>query len=355
MIHCNAPWVGGSFLPDGKYAPCCAYGGTPYPSIEAMTADIGGQFLRGEIPSGCLNPCPPNSTSPAWRDRYNKFATDYQTHKIKFLDFRNNNLCNMKCRSCGPALSSMWASEAKIKNIHAHKPVSISDLDLSECETVYFAGGEPLLNPQHYEVLDQLVAQGIHPEIMYSTNLSVLGYRDRHVKYYWPRFRQIYVHASIDAVGPHAAVVRSGTHWPDIEQNLTWLRSQPNVRIRIATVISAVNIWFLDSLFAYFHWLDGSHGLRFEPVLANVDSIVGLTNIPYVFRGRLIDSLSRSQFAGHVTIQKAIDTLQQHNYNESRWYQFLSQQLILDNYRQETWFDLLPVRHEIYKGTMNVG
>jgi sulfatase maturation enzyme AslB (radical SAM superfamily) len=259
----------------------------------------------------------------------------------------------MKCRSCGPGLSTLWASEAKEEEIHAYKPVSIELMDLSECEKVYFAGGEPLINPQHYEVLDKLIAQGSHPEIMYSTNLSVLGYKDKHVKDYWPKFNQILVHSSIDAVGPYAEVVRSGTKWEEIEQNIAWLRTQENVNIRVATVISAINIWFIDSLFEYLNWVN--EPIYFEPVLANVDGAIGLTCIPYVFRDEMIETLSKSRFSKHVNIQKAIDVLKQQNYNQVNWYHFLAQQLILDNYRKENWFNLLPKKHQIYKEVMRVG
>ena len=31
--------------------------------------------------------------------------------EMKYMDIRFSNLCNMKCRSCGPACSSQWAQE----------------------------------------------------------------------------------------------------------------------------------------------------------------------------------------------------------------------------------------------------
>lgn len=349
-VHCNAPWVGVSFLPGGKYAPCCAYGGAPFDSVEAMTAEMGTAFLQGQIPAGCANPCPPDRNG--WRDGYNIFDTDYQSHQIRFLDFRNNNLCNMKCRSCGPGLSTAWAAEAKVTTIHSHQPVDIDALDLSQCEKIYFAGGEPLINPQHYEVLDKVLAQGSKPEIMYSTNLSVLGYKDKHIQDYWSKIPLVLVHASIDAVGPYAEVVRSDTDWAKVHQNLMWLRGQPNVHVRIATVLSAVNIWFIDSLFESIDWITAPHA--FEPVLANTDSVIGLASIPYEFRSDIIQTLTRSRFNQHTNIQQAIDCLQKQNYNQTNWYRFLAQQLILDNYRKEHWFDLLPQKHKIYLRTLNV-
>jgi sulfatase maturation enzyme AslB (radical SAM superfamily) len=338
-------------MPGGKYLPCCAYSGTGFDTREEMTEKIGGAFLRDEVPRECLGSCQPNQNG--WRDGFARFDTDYKSHQIKYLDFRNNNLCNMKCRSCGPGFSTSWASEAKQKEIVLHESALIDDIDLSQCEQVYFAGGEPLLNPQHYAVLEKLIAQGSQPVLMYSTNTSVLGYKDKHVKDYWPNFDRINVHSSIDAVGQYAEVVRSGTVWADVDANLTWLRSQPNVLLRIATVISAINIWFLPSLLEYFDWLDDSH--VFEPVLANVDSVIGLGSIPYRYREPLLEILTKSRFNKHYNMLRAIDALREKNYNQENWYRFLSQQLIQDNYRNENWFDLLPIKHEVYREAMQIG
>lgn len=350
-IYCKAPWTSVSYMPGGKYAPCCAWAGDAFDSREEMTEVVGGAFLRGEVPTQCQGSCP--SDRSGWRGEFAEFDTDYENHQIHFLDFRNNNLCNMKCRSCSPNFSSAWASENKQKQIALHEAASIDDIDLSQCKKVYFAGGEPLLNPQHYTVLEKIIAQDSCPVLMYSTNLSVLSYKDKHVRDLWPHFERVNVHASIDAIGPYAEVVRSGTDWQDVHSNLEWVRQQPNTLIRVATVISAINIWFLPSLFEYFKWLDHPH--LFEPVLANVDNAFGLASIPPRYRPELVEMLSNSQFAKHPNMQRAVDALNQNNYNQANWHKFLLQQLVLDNYRNEHWFDLVPIKHDIYREALEIG
>lgn len=253
----------------------------------------------------------------------------------------------MKCRSCGPVFSTLWASESRQEKINLHVPVDLTNVDLSQVKKIYFAGGEPLLNSQHYDVLQLLIDQHIDPVLMYSTNFSVMSYRQHSVRDLWPKFREIHVHVSIDAIGQYAEFVRSGTIWKDIENNIEWLRSQPNCFIRISTVISAVNIWFLHSLFAYFDWLELPHA--FEPILVNSDALIGLSSIPMIYRPPLIDLLKGSRWSTHVNIIKAIDVLEQNNYNQDKWYKFFMQQLILDQYRDESWFWQLPIRHNIYQ------
>ena len=348
-IYCKAPWTSVSYMPGGKYAPCCAWGGATFDSREEMTKTVGGAFLRGEVPRECANPCQPDS--PGWRGMFDRFDTDYKTHKIQFLDFRNNNLCNLKCRSCGPGFSTSWASEAGVEDISLYNPIDVADMDLSQCQQVYFAGGEPLLNPQHYEVLEKLIAQKADPIIMYSTNMTVLGAKSKTVKDLWPRFSQINVHASIDAVGKYAEIVRSGSKWDTIEQNLTWMRDQPNVNVRIATVISAINIWWLPELFEHLSWMQPS---QFEPVLANIGSTIGISVIPMQYRAPLIETLEKSKFRDHINVSKAIEALRTQDHS-NHWYEFLTQQLIQDNYRKEAWFDNLPIKHDVYRKSLYHG
>ncbi len=349
-IYCKAPWTSVSYMPGGKYSPCCAWSGDTFNSREEMTEIVGGTFLRGEVPKECANPCPPNKAG--WRGMYSEYETDYATHKINFLDFRNNNLCNLKCRSCGPEFSTSWSSELGVQDISLYNPVNVADMDLSECKQIYFAGGEPLLNPQHYQVLEKLIEQGADPAIMYSTNMTVLGAKSKHVKDLWPSFSFINIHASIDAVGKYAGIVRSGSDWDTVESNLKWVLTQPTCNIKIATVISAVNIWWLPELFEYFSWLSLD---QFEPVLANVDAVIGLGSIPDQYRDSLIKMLQQSKFANHVNMRGAVDALHNQRYNATNWYRFLSQQLIQDNYRNEKWFDNLPVKHAVYKKTLQTG
>lgn len=350
-IYCKAPWVTVSCMPGGKYSPCCQWSGEYFNSPQEVIDKVGSQFLQGHVPEQCLRACPKDA--PGWRQNFESYATDFQSASIQFLDFRNNNLCNMKCRSCGPRFSTAWGSEAENNQIHHYQPIDLDSIDLGQCKEIYFAGGEPLLNPQHYEILQTLIKKNLGPRLMYSTNLSVLQSKNQSVKDLWPHFPAVNVHASIDAVAKYAECVRSGTTWSDIDQNLQWLRSQPNVSIRVATVISAVNVWFLPSLFEYIDWIKPPH--QFVPVLAYPDSVIGLHSIPVAYRPELIHLLSTSSYVHTPAVARAIDILAQNNYNQQNWYQFLSQQLILDQYRQEHWFDLVPVKHQIYRDTLQIG
>jgi len=345
--YCKAPWVSVSYMPGGKFAPCCQWNGKFFDSVEEMTATVGGKFLAGEVPAECSAACPVGL--PGYRRNFKPYATDYHAHSIQFLDFRNNNMCNLKCRSCGPQFSTSWASEADQTIIHKFDPIAIDSIDLSNCRKIYFAGGEPLLNPQHYELLNLLLAQNLSPEIMYSTNTTVLQYKDQSVKDLWPKFKRVQVFSSIDAVGSAAEAIRSGTVWTDVEQNLQWIRSQSNIVLNIATVISAVNIWWMQDLLDYVdNWLLEEN---FMPVLAYANGPVGLGIIPGSYKKLLIDMLQKSRFSKAPAMQAAVFALNSQSSNSADWHKFLSQQMILDHKRKESWFAMLPatVKDQVYQ------
>ena len=194
-----------------------------------------------------------------------------------------------------------------------------------------------------------LLEQHLYPEIMYSTNTTVLQYKDQSVKDLWPRFPKVQVFSSIDAVGPAAQAVRSGTVWADAEKNLQWMRSQSNIVLNIATVISAVNIWWLQDLLDYIDsWLLEEN---FMPVLAYPNGSVGLGIIPGQYKEPLVEMLQKSRFSKVPAMQAAVSALNSQKSNQSGWHEFLSKQMILDHKRNESWFALLPaqVKDQIYQ------
>jgi hypothetical protein len=125
--------------------------------------------------------------------------------KMKYMDLRFSNMCNMKCRSCGPGCSSLWAQEFldergeevfeqyfKTKKIVINKADEVGFLAklkpyLKDVTEVYFAGGEIIITPEHYECLDYWIDNGLNEqiELTYTTNFSSLKYKDKDLIGYW--------------------------------------------------------------------------------------------------------------------------------------------------------------------------
>jgi len=175
---------------------------------------------------------------------------------MAYMDIRFSNICNMKCRTCGPELSSSWVDDAIATNRYAKDQPRIlrikptleqfwSDVKpwIDTVERIYFAGGEPLIMDEHYKILEHLIDIGktdIH--LYYNTNFSKLTYKKKDIVELWKYFKYVNVGASLDAMGKRAELMRSGTKWEDIENNRKRLLAEvPHVKFMISSTISAFN------------------------------------------------------------------------------------------------------------------
>lgn len=186
---------------------------------------------------------------------------------ISYVDFRFSNFCNLRCRTCGPELSSKWGKDvAKIfpEQQNKYENVIKPDIDqeifweqieeiLPNIESVYFAGGEPLLMEEHYKLLDLLIAYGkTDIRICYNSNFTSLRYKDKFVVDYWNKFSDITVCASIDSWGARCEYMRKDLKWTDIEQNFKTVKEQsPHVKIDIGLTLSIFNFSTLVEFYDY--------------------------------------------------------------------------------------------------------
>ena len=147
-------------------------------------------------------------------------------------DYRVSNLCNFKCRMCGPELSSSWESEKrqlKTWNENTEKwmiPIykeqiesfqTVVEQELwdavkeNRIEEIYWVGGEPLMYPIHWDVMNHLVETGQSKNVVvrYNTNLSNI----KNLYELLPYFKNVNVCASQDATGEVAEYIRTGLKW----------------------------------------------------------------------------------------------------------------------------------------------
>ena len=230
------------------------------------------RHIAGKIPEARVN-LYPNALDNLTED----FAMPFE---IPTIELKLNNLCNLKCRMCHPADSTSWNDWSEVKDFYKKEGNIIFDLvDLHNLEQkplldkfednpnwwtslekllpyfrrVEFAGGEPLMDPQHYRILDMLAPYGHQIEIKYATNLSMLGKSNRTVWEYWPKFKSIAVNVSIDGIGPSYEYVRGNASWDELINNIKQIQPIPNIsRIVGAVTVQVSNVLVLDKIIEYF-------------------------------------------------------------------------------------------------------
>jgi MoaA/NifB/PqqE/SkfB family radical SAM enzyme len=261
---CILPFIHFYTQPDGEVKPCCIAGGfenkqllSKY-SIEEIWNSDEYKKLRKDMLDGnrnkvcdvCYKKEDKGEYSP--RHMYNDNPTynmptvndDYSVNtSFQHIDIRFSNLCNFKCRMCNHTFSSHWYEDSKkikVGNSYIYKSGTdtkvvepskniVDDIIpyISNIRTVYFAGGEPLINEQHYKLLkwmNEIESICNRVSIHYNTNLSIMKYKNYNFIDYWSKFKRVHVAVSCDGVGKVGEYQRVGFNHNTFIKNLTELK-----------------------------------------------------------------------------------------------------------------------------------
>ena len=296
---CIYPWIHLHAYPNGAAYPCC-HGEMQYPvgncrtnTLEEIWNSPTQRQLRLDMLNEKSNPicnrCYEQEDSGFFSGR--KSANKHHGHHVSrahetlddgtvdqfemtYWDIRFSNLCNLKCRSCGHIFSSQWyQDQAKLagpewkdrNTVLNYAGRTETDMwtqlepHLDYVEQIYFAGGEPLLMEEHYNILEELVRRGrFDVRLIYNTNFTHTDLKGRSVFEYWKQFKSVAVGASLDGQGSVAEYIRKGTRWADVVQNrLEMIRVCPEVDFYISPTLSIMNAWHLPD----FHKEWVAHGL----------------------------------------------------------------------------------------------
>lgn len=255
------------------------------------------RHIAGVIPEARIN-LYPNAVS--------KMRNDYtMPFEIPTIEIKMNNLCNLKCRMCNPMDSTSWNDWQEVEEHYKkednflvkkiidlnlkNKPFLDSFVDtdnwwksfeklLPYFRRIEFAGGEPLMDPTHYKILDMLAPYGDQIEIKYATNLTMLGKSNRTIWEYWPKFKSVAVNVSIDGIGDSYEYVRGNASWSELVNNIRQIQTIPNVsRIVGAVAVQVSNVLILDKMIELF--LDDL-GIVFYTNMVNYPNVLSAQVLP---------------------------------------------------------------------------
>jgi MoaA/NifB/PqqE/SkfB family radical SAM enzyme len=179
--------------------------------------------------------------------------------EIKSLELRLSNICNYKCKTCGPRFSSSWIPHTETPEAHSITSTygsrngfldEIKEI-LPSIESLYFAGGEPLLHADHYKILDMLIEnKQFDCKISYNTNFSVTSLGKSNIYDYWKKFNNVKLNISLDGSHERGNYIRTGFNWEKFKENFFQLKNQlPNIQIEISYTLSILNIYHTPDFF----------------------------------------------------------------------------------------------------------
>ena len=150
------------------------------------------------------------------------------------LDLRPSNICNFKCRTCNDAFSTKWQEEKAdfyktneiIEKVSSVNKINfkLNQDSIKNIEILYFAGGEPFVLEEHFELLESIKDKK-NISIMYNTNLSILKYKGKTIFERLMDFRNVHFSISIDGLNEIGEFVRTGFDTKVFKENLLVLKS----------------------------------------------------------------------------------------------------------------------------------
>ena len=210
---------------------------------------------------------------------------------VPVLELKMSNLCNFRCRTCKPELSTTWMKDWNAVK-HEYESLGIVNNTAREenfnkdefvedilklaptIEIVEFAGGEPLMDPLHYKVLEVLEPYASNITVKYSTNLSKLKFGKFDTLASWSKFKGVDLSLSIDGHPALNDYIRTESDTKVLAQNLRDVKSELGGKYegRAALCYSAWNVFGLPDSYDYFeHVLDTPvHGnIAWDPIFIN--------------------------------------------------------------------------------------
>ena len=218
------------------------------PSYRAIRREM----LDGRWPAACARcrieeAAGVKSARQGWNEAYAEdvaealAATDAEGRaplKIRYVDLRLGNLCNLKCRMCNPYASVRWLEDwetvgatlaegererlAKLDWFNDPGAWTSLERSLAHCDLIYFTGGEPLLIDEHQKFLRFCTERGFASRLTlkYNTNLTLLP---PELIELWRPFRKVRLNCSLDAVGALNTYIRYPSRWPVVSRNIAKL------------------------------------------------------------------------------------------------------------------------------------
>ena len=211
------------------------------------------------------------------RQRFNRQLKDVEVleSQPRIMILKPGNICNNACRSCNPHTSSMWYKtdyalddqgktfKEYLEFFHKHK-TAYTNNDVLESRFAEWEdniilwdmyGGEPMIVPLFFKLLNQAVASSTVKEKTFNVHTNGMVYKEDLVEKF-SKFKSATIGFSIDAIGKKNDYIRYGSKWEDIIGNLKKYISDcekyHNVSISVRTTYTPWNIYYYDEIYDYF-------------------------------------------------------------------------------------------------------
>lgn len=331
--------------------------------------------LKKDLLNGVKNPIcdrcwkmEPNSfrkyANDIYPETFNKIITESPDDlPIEHIFLSIGNTCNLNCRMCNPASSSMiekeWSASRHPVNGRSDQVIA-SDQDFTNLnhmgdphfiqfikdnhqhlKQIYIYGGEPfIIIDEHLKLLQLLVDLGVSENIRinYSTNGTNVNLR-RYIDI-WKNFKSINISVSCDGMEEVYDYIRWPNTWSKMQKSLDYYyelsKKNDNIDIGIACTIQNTNIYQIEK-FHEFIKNRYNNNVFYIPVNSPVE--FSLNTLPI----SILKDLSEKDFPESVLIC-INEALQNYDIKETteNFDNFIKTLEWQDEYRNQNMYEYLP-------------
>jgi MoaA/NifB/PqqE/SkfB family radical SAM enzyme len=360
--RCVLPFHHMAIRPDGGIRPCCYFREETVPNDlntahadpfnHLFLTDIRERMLKDEYIEGCSKCYADEAASgKSMRLDMNNPFTEFglpkqnrgETPKLTNLDFAFSNVCNNKCRMCGPELSTQWYSDAKKmqygfeqRGVIARNSI-IEDYDLSDLRFIKMLGGEPLMEQ------DKFIKMLKKCNLSELTILLVTNTTQRPNEELTELFKQckkMTITFSIDSHGAMNDFLRKGSNWQQVEENVAWFKKTfagYPIDLSVHSVASIYNINLIEDLIIWCL----KNRLYHNYVVVDGPNWIMPRHIPESVKAELIPQLE-ARAKSHGKYGKIFKLLINELEQPGDFGMFIRNDIRLNGIRNESWETLNP-------------
>lgn len=286
---------------------------------------------------------------------------------VTSLELNLGNTCNIKCRTCGPTISTTWIKEwydtygnekihgnlnSYTKSLVIYHDSYVDDspfwddivLHLKTLRTMVFYGGEPLLSKKMWKVLEMAVELGYSKNITlhYNTNGSV--WHD--ATEIWKNFKRVNLSFSIDGIGDQFNYMRFPAEWSKVTDTMKRAREfnerYHNMYYGWCVTLSNLNIFYvreiLDENYKNFRDFGVYLNLVHGPEEFNINQL------PAQYKDAVIAKLESvpAEYNLQYSIPGIIEFIRNGNPNPANWEKLFTSTKIHDKYREQKYSETFP-------------
>ena len=198
--------------------------------------------------------------------------------QLEYLEIESGRYCNLKCRTCGPGLSTSWDEDLHknkdaIHNFYGDEPNILDQLqkmqpmnetlslltykDCQHLKEIKVTGGEPFLTDTFLKFIENLVKWDLAKNIIIDTFTNCSFFPKEKYLTMLPKFKGVVINLSLDAIKERNEFLRKKSKWElTLKVAERWKKlaaDNSNIAIRISHTISILNVLYFEEFFKWVH------------------------------------------------------------------------------------------------------